>query len=156
MLITDEPGNGDAVGEKVESPGVTENLVVGCNAWQEFAGDAEKIQHVLVPLRPAQVHEQGAGGVGHIGRVNVSAGKSIEKIGVHGAEAEFASPCALSGSGDFAQDPRDLGATEIRIEHQSSALSNGVLESLVDETGALFRGTAVLPDDRVVNRTAGL
>ena len=54
------------------------------------------------------------------------------------------------------QQPRDLGAAEVGIDHQAGALAHQALGAHLLQLGALRRGTPVLPDDGVVDRLAGL
>ena len=58
----------------------------------------------------------------------------------------------LEGALDLLEEPGDLGAGEIRIEDQAGLLFEGGLPARVLEFPALRRGSAVLPDDRAMNR----
>src|SRR5262245_19120503 len=78
------------------------------------------------------------------------------KPGVDRAERELAALGARARTRDVVEDPGDLGAAEVRIDDQAGPLAHQAFGADLLQLGALRRGAAVLPDDRVVDRLPGL
>jgi hypothetical protein len=80
----------------------------------------------------------------------VLAGELEDQPGVNRAEGGFGRNAAL------ADQPFDLRAGEVRIEHEPGALAEERLVAGLLELVAAARRAAVLPDERAVERLAGL
>ena len=76
--------------------------------------------------------------------------------GVDGAERELAALRAPARAGNRIEQPRELGAAEIRIEHQAGLAAHQLFGAALFQLGAFRRGAPVLPDDRVGERLAAL
>src|SRR3954465_16050929 len=100
-----------------------------------------------------EIPEQGARGVGDVGRGEGAAGELPDQPGVDGAEGEPAG--GFTGAGDVLQDPGELGAGEVGVEHQAGALAEERLATLALQAVAEAGGAAVLPDDGVGDGLAG-
>src|SRR6185295_13578617 len=72
------------------------------------------------------------------------------------AERQLAALGAWPRAGHVVEQPGDLGAAEVRIDDQAGALAYQALGADLLQLLALRRGAPVLPDDRVVDRLAGL
>src|ERR1700683_4586222 len=75
---------------------------------------------------------------------------------IDGAEKELALFGASAGFGNVFEHPGDFGGGEIRIEQEAGLLPDGLLHAFVAQAFAEGRGAAILPDDGVANRLAGL
>src|SRR5206468_9417684 len=76
--------------------------------------------------------------------------------GIDGAECELAALGSPARARDLVEQPCDLGATEIGVDDQAGAFANQALRAHITQFLAERGSAAVLPDDRVVNRLAGL
>src|SRR6185503_21155517 len=76
--------------------------------------------------------------------------------GVDGAERELAALRARPRTGHVVEQPGNLGAAEVGIDHQAGALAHQALGAHLLQLRALRRGAPVLPDDGVMDRLAGL
>jgi len=122
---------------------------------QQAARDAQRGQQLVVPLVAVDVEQHRARGVGDVGDVQAPAGELPHQPAVHRAEGQFAALGALAHAGHVVEDPLDLGAGEIGIDHQAGLLAHQRLQALRAQRGADRLGAAVLPDDGVVDRHAG-
>src|SRR5690606_20632927 len=82
--------------------------------------------------------------------------QSPDQVGVDGAEDEFAAPGALAGALDFVEYPGDLGGRKVRVDEQTGARAQVVLDVLRGEFAAARRRAPVLPDDGIVDRPAAV
>ena len=79
-----------------------------------------------------------------------------DQPGIHGAERESTRFGALAGARHVVQDPGDLAAGKIGVDHQAGPLRDQRLVTRRFEPVAEFRGAAILPDDRVADRLPGI
>jgi hypothetical protein len=81
----------------------------------------------------------------------VRSGELVDEPGVDGPEGR-------AGRVDvaLADQPLDLRAGEVGVEHEPGALAHERLTSLLAELVAAGGGAAVLPHERAVERVAGL
>ncbi len=91
---------------------------------------SEEPEQFVVPGIVAYVVEQGARGIGGVGEVNLSAGKSPEQEAVHGAKCQLSRLGAGAGAGYVVEQPGDLGAGEVGIEQQAGFLAEPGFEAL--------------------------
>ena len=114
---------------------------------------------LLIPWQRAEIHQHRAAGVGHVGVVQAAvdaAGEVPDQPGVHVPEDQVAGLGLLAGAVDVVEDPADLRPREIGRQRQpglgAEAILAAVGRQLVDERV----GAGVLPDERVVDRLAGV
>ena len=84
-----------------------------------------------------------------------AAGHLPDQPGVDGTKQELAGPGRADDVGIAIQDPADLGAGEVGVDHQTRAFANGRLETPPGHRVALRRRLPALPDDGRVHRRAG-
>ena len=82
-------------------------------------GTRSSLQQLVVPSPRVDVEQQRARGVGDVGGVDLAAGQPPQQEAVDGAEGEFAALGALARARDMIEQPGDLGAGEIGVEHQA-------------------------------------
>jgi len=75
---------------------------------------------------------------------------------VHGAEGEFAVFGPLPSPVHVVEEPLDLGAGEVGVQNQPCFLLEQIQVALILEAVADVGRAAILPDDGVVDRFAGL
>ena len=91
-----------------------------------------------------------------IGDVRPAAGQSPDKEAVDRAKREIALLGQRARVLDIVEQPRDLRRGKIGIEQKPRPFRDKAFEALRLELGAMRRGAAILPDDGVVDRLAGL
>ncbi len=123
---------------------------------QHGARHAQQLQQLRIPIVGVDVEEHGARSVRRIGHVRAIAGELPDEPGIHGAEGELAALGAPARARNLIQQPRELGAAEVGIDDQAGALGYQALGADLLQLVAHRRGAPVLPDDRVMERLAGL
>ncbi len=119
-----------------------------------LAGISKNAQQFRVPLALHNVVEQRARSVGHVGHVATAAGQVPDQPAVHRAKGQFAALGPRPRPRHVVQNPLQLGAGEIGIEHQAGAVGNGVPDAALFQGAAQRSGPAVLPHNRGVDRLA--
>jgi hypothetical protein len=119
-------------------------------------GTRSSRKQLVVPLVGVDVEEQRARGVGDVGDVGAVAGELPDEPGVDRAERELAARRALARAGNLVEQPRELGAAEIRVDHEPGALADQAFRADLAQVLAQPGGAPVLPHDRVRDRLAGL
>ena len=122
---------------------------------QHRTRNAEPAQEVVVPALTVDVEEHGAGGVAGVGCVHLAAGEAPEQEGVDRAEGKLAAFRTAAGIRHIVQEPGELGAGEIGVDHEARGGGHVLLETVRHQLAAQGRRAAVLPDDGVVHRSAG-
>ena len=151
LLVAGHACDGDAVGQKAEAAGHAVSLGACADAGQDGAGDAEQVEHLVVPVAGRQRHEHGAGGVGDIGHMGRAACEPPDEEGVDGAEGQLSAVGGVARAGYRVEDPGRLGAREVGVENQAGACANELLMSRLSKRGTGVSGAAALPDDGVVD-----
>ena len=128
----------------------------GADLREHRARDAQEVQHLVAPLQPADVKKKCPGRVRDVGRVEAPAGQLPQEPRVDGPEGEAAGLGAGAGAVDVVEEPRQLGAREVRVEDEPGPLADGFGVTGGLERGAAVGRPAVLPDDRAVDGLAGL
>ena len=123
---------------------------------QHRGGNAQDVEQFFVPLVVGDVVHQRARGVGRVGDEALAAGQPPDQEGVDRAEAELALGGARARALHIGQHPGQLGAGEIGIEQQAGLLGEELFQTLSLQLVAIACRAAVLPDDGVVDRLAGL
>ena len=132
---------------------------VGCGGQhlgQQAAGNAQRGQQIGVPLVGVDVEQHGAAGVADIGHMAPAAGELPDQPAVHGAEGQVAGIGRGAGAGHVVQQPLQLAAGEVGVDQQTGLLLDGVGHAGFAQRGTDGLGTAVLPDDGMVDGGAGL
>ena len=88
--------------------------------------------------------------------MHLAAGEMPQQIRIDRAEGEPAGLGGFARARDIVEQPGDLGRREVGIEQQAGALAHQFFVSAARKRGAGLMGAAILPDDRVVDRLAGL
>ncbi len=101
------------------------------------------------------IEQQRARRIGVVGDVGLSLGHLPDQPAVDGAEQQLATASAFAAAFDVIENPLDLGAGEVGVDHQSGGLADVVFHAVALELVADRRALAALPDDGVVDRTAG-
>ena len=112
-------------------------------------------QQLVVPLLGVDVEQQRAAGVADVGDVLLAAGQPPDQEAVHGAEQDLAAGGAGAQAIERVEQVLDLGAGEIRVDHQAGLLAECRLVPVGLQAVADRRGHAALPDDGVGHRLAG-
>ena len=118
--------------------------------------DVEQPQQLVVPLQRVDVEQHGARRVAHVGHVTRAAGQLPHQPRVDGPERQLARFGARPRARHVVQQPPDLARREIGVDEQTGPRLNRLARALRFEPLAEVRRPAVLPDDGVVNRFAGL
>jgi mannonate dehydratase len=119
---------------------------------QDLGGNLQHAQQLVVPTSAMDVEEQRARCIGVVGRVRPAPGQLPDQPAIDGAKRQIGG--AVAQAAHVVEQPAQLGAGEIGIDHQSRRGAHCFFEPVALELLALLRGTAVLPDDGAVDRTA--
>ncbi len=84
------------------------------------------------------------------------AGKVPDEPAIDGSERQLAGLSPLPRPGDIFQDPRDLRTRKVGIDQQAGFLTDRLFRPIRFHLVASFRGSAILPDNCVVDRLARL
>ena len=145
LLVAGDPGDRHLGAELARRP---VDVGGGQRLRQALRVDAEQLAELGVPAPLADVEEHRPRRVGEVGRV--TAGELEDEPGVDRPEDR------VGRLGDVSQQPLDLGRREVRVEDEAGALADQLLAALVAKLAAAGRRAPVLPDERVVDRLAGL
>jgi len=100
------------------------------------------------------VEQQGAAGIGGVGEVRAAFAEIPDQPGIHSAEEQLARLGPGPRAGHVVQNPADLGAGEIGVQHQAGLLTDDFSLAFGTQPVADSGGAAVLPDDGVIHRRA--
>ena len=155
LLVAGDAADRD---RRAEQPGRgrAEFGVAVAHLGQERLGNAEDLQQLRVPGLAMDVEDQGARGVGGVGRVHLAAGQAPQQEAVDGAEGELAGLGPRPRAGHVVEQPGDLGGREVGVDHEPGLGLDRGLQAVGLEPVAVRRRAPVLPDDGVVDRRAGL
>jgi len=132
----------------------------GVRRWvdvrQDGARHAQQAQQLRVPIARVDVEQHRARRIRRICDVRAVAGELPDEPGIDRAECELAALGAGARPRNLVEQPGDLGAAEIRINHQPGLLFYEFLNPFFFQLRTNLRGAPVLPDDGVVDRLAGL
>ena len=93
------------------------DLAAGAHLRQDLARNPQQREQLVVPIARAEVEQQGARGVGHVGGMHAAAGELPEQPGVDRAEGQFAALRPPPRAGHVVEEPREFRARKIGIEH---------------------------------------
>ena len=144
-----DPGRHALVGRRLaEDPGA------GADLRQHRRGDAEDLQQLRVEAALVDVVEQRARGVRGIRGVDAPAGEAVDQPRVDRAEGDLAGLGARPQRRIALQQPRDLAAREVGVEHEAGALVKQRLVPRRAQALAHGRRLAALPHDRAPDGVA--
>jgi hypothetical protein len=103
-----------------------------------------------------QIVQHRARGVAVFRRVQSAAGEIPQQPAVHGAERQLTAFGAGARTRDVVQQPAELAAGEVGVDDEAGASLDLLLMARLLEAVAEGGGAAVLPDNRVMHRSAGL
>ena len=126
-------------------------LARGADLGEHRARDAEHVEELVVPVARVDVVHQRARGVRDVGDVERAPAKLPQQPAVDRAEGEVAGLGLLARAVDVVEDPPDLGAGEVGVDHEAGLLLEEVGVALVLELVAEAGRAPVLPHDRVVD-----
>ncbi len=154
LLIPGDAGDGNAGALARADVGVPVDLRGGTHFRQHLARDIQRFEHHRIPVQLVNVEQHGARGVGVVGDVGLALGHLPDQPAVDGAEQQFAAAGTLTAALDVVENPLDLGAGEIGVDHQAGGLADVIVHAVALELVADRRALAALPDDGVVDRPA--
>ena len=164
MLVTGDTSNGNrrvacrSVSLNAFQQGFVELAKITAavaNIRQHGSGHPKQRQQLIVPVTAGEVVQIRAASVGGVRQMGFAAGKVPDQPAVDGTERQFAVFRARTSAVHMVQNPGDFGGREIWVEQQPRTLLKPVSGHLFSQLFALRSGTAVLPDDGVVNRFSG-
>src|SRR5262245_16639880 len=116
----------------------------------------EDPQQLVVPLQRVNVEQHRPRRVADVGDVCRVVGQLPDEPGVDGAERELAGRRPRAGARHVVEQPADLARGEIGVDEQAGFCLNRFAGAAGLQPFAVVRRAAILPDDRVVDRLAGL
>ena len=151
------PGHAEDGDFRAEPFGVrhAEGMGAVADFRQHGRGNVVVGQQFGVPFLAADVEELGSGGVGGVGGLNAALGQPPEQEAVHGAEAKLPRGGAAAEAGNLVEQPGELGAGEVRVQHQAGLGPHPVRQAVRSHARAAVGGAPVLPNDGVVQALAG-
>src|SRR5690606_26573747 len=158
LLVTQDACNRNLAQQLVGVHGSVD-LGGGTDFWHHRARHAEVCQDLLVPLQGLQVHEQGAGSIGHVGDVHAAVnatGQVPQNPAVGGAEEQVSGFGTFASTFDIVQDPLDLGTGEVGGQRQAHGLLVAFKSFIASQLFDDVLGAGVLPDNGVVDGLAGV
>ena len=155
LLVAGDSGYGDRRAEQF-GRGHTERVRRRIHIGQDRARHAQDLEQLVVPVAGADVEQQRARGVRRIGDVRAALREIPRDPCVDRAERELSALGADARARNVVEQPRELRAREIRVEHEAGLRAHRFLGARRAQLGALRRGATVLPHDRVVERLTGL
>ena len=124
------------------------------HARQHGAGNVQRVEQRVVPIVLADVKEHRPARVGRIRHMRPPADEVPRQKAVHRAEADFPALGALVQPKPI-QQPAQLAAGKIGVWHEPCHGFDVLFKSFLAESGDNRRGSAALPDNRIVQRPAG-
>ena len=115
----------------------------------------QHLQQLGVPLVAVHIEQQGARGVADIRGMYRASGQLPDQPAVNGAKRQLARFGLSPRARHVVQQPAQLGAREIGIDHQPGLGLNHGRHSARAQVGAGGFGAPVLPDDGVVDGDPG-
>lgn len=156
LLVPGDPGDRDLDPVEGEVAGVAIDGRALLDLRQYFPGNIEQVQDVLVPVEGVDVEEHRPAGVGDVGGVNPTPGQLPEQPGVDRPEEQVAPGRLLAGPRDPVENPLDLGGGEVGVDHQPGLVVDQLLVTVGNQLLGNVAGLLGLPDDRMVDRLAGV
>ena len=153
VLIAAERRNGDGAPEDGRIEHADHARCIR-HARQHGAGNVQRVEQRVVPIVLADVKEHRPARVGRVRHMRPPADEVPRQKAVHRAEADFPALGALVQPKPI-QQPAQLAAGKISVRHEPRHGFDVLFKSFLAESGDNRRGSAALPDNRVVQRPAG-
>src|SRR5579872_1402926 len=116
---------------------------------------AEQLQELLIPRQGLEIEQHRARSVRYVARMHFAASQIENEPGVDGAERDFTLLCPLARTRNVVEQPFHLRRGEIGIEEESRLRSDFRFPFPRLQRAAPIRRSAILPDDGIVQRSAG-
>ena len=129
--------------------GVTDYAAAWHDTWQHPRRYAEDFQQFLVPLQAMNIEHQRSGGIAGIG--DMQAAQLADQPAVNGAEGKLAAFGTFARAGYMVEQPFDLGAGKIGVQHESSLALKQVGMAGFTQCVANIGGASILPDDGITD-----
>ena len=158
LLVTEDAADRGVDDEAVLRT-VPIDLGAGFDLREHRDGDAHLTGDLLVPVQGLNVHQHRPGRIRDVGDVDSAvdaAGEVPEHPGVHGAEEQVSGFSGLFDALDVVEDPLGLRPGEVGGQGQTDPVLVLVGTFVSGEFVADLLCSGVLPDDRVVDRLAGV
>jgi hypothetical protein len=155
LLVAGDAGNRDLL-DAEHARHLAVHLARQPHLRQHARRNIEQAQQLLVPLHRVDVEEHRPRRVADVGDVALVRGELPEQPGIYGPERELAGRGAGARAGHVVENPADLAGGKIRVDEQAGPGLNRLAGAVGFQPFAEIGGAAVLPDDRVVHRFAGL
>src|SRR5262245_44661653 len=124
--------------------------------WKNRAWHSEQTQQLRIPITSVDVIQKRARRVRNVGHMRAVAGEMPDEPAIDRAESKFAAFGTRTRVRHMIQEPGDLGAAEVWIDDEARPLAHQVFGTTLPQFIAQSCRAAVLPDDRIVKRHAGL
>ena len=119
-------------------------------------GMPQTLAELLIPAQAVNIKQHRTRAVGIVRHMRAAAGEVPDEPRVHIAEQQVAALGALSCTRNVIQNPLDLRAGEVGIDEQTCFLLHVVAETVRHQLIADGRCAAALPDDCIIDRSAGV
>ena len=154
LLVSDDSGDGDTGAEGRVRCRVAVDLGGRADRGQHLGRDGQFRQQCLVPGASIDVEQECPRGVRAVGHVDGPTGQVPDEPRVHGAEEELATLGTRLRLGHVIEDPAELGAREVGVDHQAGRALDVLLQASRLQLVAQLSRATILPDDRVHDRPA--
>src|ERR1019366_3958818 len=154
LLIAGDACNGYAV-QAGDGTYFSIKFAGGPDRRQQRGRNSEERKQIVIPASGTKIEKHGAGGVAGVGDVQATAGQLPQQPRVYGAESQTVRIGQLASIWHVIQNPGNFASGEVSIDKQAGALLYQLFMALCFELCTEYGGTAILPDDGVINRLAG-
>ncbi|CAM3592657.1 hypothetical protein BOSP111201_14570 [Bordetella sputigena] len=153
LLIARHAGDGYRAAEPLRQR-LGHHRAAGRHAGQHRTRNIQAFQQLVAPVLLMDIEQQRARRIGAVGTVHLAAGQLPDQPGIDGAEGDFAAFGGGARPRHMVQQPGQLGAGEIRIQHQARAFLQEIGAAFAAHAVADIGRTPVLPDDGMRQRPA--
>ena len=130
------------------------DLTGGDRLGQHGHRNGQSLADILIPAQPVDVKKHGAGSVGVVGAMYLTARQIPDQPAVHGAAEQLPGLGPAAQVRRLVQHPPQLGTGKIGINEQSGPLIDQVSQPFGLEPLTQLRRPAALPDNGVAYRLA--
>src|SRR3954469_10858228 len=157
LLVAQVAGDRDA--REAAGLNLAVDLARGVDLGEHRGWHADGAGDLLVPREGLEVHQHRAAGVRDVGDVQPAVGATGEvpdEPGVHVAEGQVTRLGPIARAIDVVEDPADLRPREVGRQWQADLLLEAGLAAVARQLVDDLVRARVLPDERVVDRLAGV
>jgi hypothetical protein len=154
LLIASDTGDGNR-SVKNALGGVAINRTRGPDLGQNCSRCADGSEQFVIPRLAVQIEEHSAGSVAWIGDVEATICQIPDEPGIDGAEGEFATIGFFAGPGNMIEEPANFASGKVGIDDETGFVFYQFGLAGFFEIFTKIGRSSVLPDDGVVNRSAG-